>query len=60
MKRKISAGRLLSIIGTLILCAGLICSGFELVSDTVFRGIVGVGAAIHVLALICILKRKEF
>ena len=59
MKRKISVGQLVSMIGTLILCIGLLCNGFELVSNTVFRLIVLAGIIVQVIALILILSRKE-
>ncbi|MBR0026799.1 MAG: hypothetical protein IJP37_06540 [Clostridia bacterium] len=59
MKRKISVGQLVSMIGTLILCIGLLCNGFELVSNTVFRLIVLAGIIIQVIAFILILSRKE-
>ncbi|MBQ3108530.1 MAG: hypothetical protein IJC67_02850 [Clostridia bacterium] len=59
MKRKISVGQLVSMIGTLILCIGLLCNGFELVSNTVFRLIVLAGIIVQVIAFILILSRKE-
>lgn len=60
MKRKVSIGQLISIIGTLIICVGLFCNGFELVSNTMFRIIVLVGIIAQAIALVFILKRKEF
>ena len=60
MKRKISAGQLISIIGILILSAGLLCNGFELISITVFRVIMAIGIITQVIALILILKNNEY
>ena len=60
MKRKISIAQLISIIGTLILCAGLFCNGFEIISNTVFRIMVAIGIFAHVAALFLILKKSEF
>ena len=59
MKQKRSLGRLVSSIGTLILSVGLICNGFEIISNSVFRLIVLVGIIVHLIALGIILKRKE-
>ncbi|MBQ3140820.1 MAG: hypothetical protein IJC25_02525 [Clostridia bacterium] len=58
--KNVSIGRLISLLGILILSVGLICSGFELVSVTVFRIIVLVGIVTQAIALIVILKKKEF
>jgi len=58
MKR--SLGKYVSVMGTLILCVGLICNGFEIISNSVFRLIVLVGIIVHLIALGIILKRKEF
>lgn len=58
--KKISIGQLISIIGTLFLCAGLICNGFELVSITVFRIIVAIGIIAQIVALFFILKKCEY
>lgn len=60
MKRKISIGRFISIIGTLILCAGLLCNSFELISITVFRIIIAIGIIAQVVALFFILKKNEY
>ena len=60
MKRKYSVGRIVSIIGILILCVGLLCNGFELISITMFRIIVLIGIIVNMIALYIILKRKEF
>ena len=60
MKRKYSVGRIVSIIGILILCMGLLCNGFELISITMFRIIVLIGIIVNMIALYIILKRKEF
>ena len=57
MKR--SLGKYVSVMGTLILCVGLICNGFEMISNGVFRLIVLVGIIVHLIALGIILKRKE-
>ena len=57
--KKMSAGRLISIIGILILSIGLICNAFEFMSITAFRGIVFAGIVIEVIALIFILKKSE-
>lgn len=58
MKR--SLGKLVSSIGTLILSVGLICNGFEIISNDVFRLIVLVGIIVHLIALGIIVKRNEF
>ena len=58
--KNVRIGRLISLLGILILSVGLICSGFELVSVTVFRIIVLVGIVTQAIALIVILKKKEF
>lgn len=60
MKRKVSIGQLISIIGTLILCAGLFCNGFSLISVSVFRIIIAIGIMAQVVALLLILKKNEF
>ena len=56
MKRKFSIGKLLSIIGILILCAGLIFSGIDLIttSSTVYRIIIAI--ITEVVALVFIFK----
>ena len=59
MKRKTSAGQLLSLLGTLLLCAGLILNSFEIVSAAVFRLIVLAGVIVHAISLAIILKRSE-
>lgn len=59
MKRKTSAGQLLSLLGTLLLCAGLILNSFEIVSAVVFRLIVLAGVIVHAISLAVILKRSE-
>ena len=58
MKR--SLGKYVSVMGTLILCVGLICNGFEMISNGVFRLIVLAGIIVHLIAFGIILKRKEF
>jgi hypothetical protein len=60
MKRKYSVGRIVSIIGILILCVGLLCNSFELISTAVFRVVVLVGIIVNLIALCIILKRDEF
>ena len=60
MKRKYSVGRIISIIGILILCVGLLCNSFELISTAVFRVVVLVGIIVNLIALCIILKRDEF
>ena len=60
MKRKYSVGRIVSIIGILILCVGLLCNSFELISTAVFRAVVLVGIIVNLIALCIILKRDEF
>ena len=56
MKRKFSIGKLLSIIGILILCAALIFSGIDLIttSSTVYRIIIAI--ITEVVALVFIFK----
>ena len=58
--KKISIGRLISIIGILILSIGLICNAFEFVSIKAFRVIVLVGIIVHVIALVFALKKNNF
>ena len=58
MKR--SLGKYVSVMGTLILCVGLICNGFEMISNGVFRLIVLAGIIVNLIAFGIILKRKEF
>ncbi len=58
--KKFSIGRLISLIGILVLAIGLICNAFEFVSITAFRIIVLVGIITEVVALIFILKKSEF
>ena len=60
MKRTVSVGQLTSMIGTLILCAGLFCNGFELISNILFRIIVVIGILVHVVALFFVLKKNEY
>ena len=60
MKRRWSVGRIVSVIGILILCVGLLCNGFELISNTLFRIIVLLGIIVNMVALYIILKRDEF
>ena len=60
MKRKCSVGRIVSIIGILILCVGLLCNSFELISTAVFRVVVLVGIIVNLIAFCIILKRDEF
>lgn len=60
MKRKYSVGRIVSIIGILVLCVGLLCNSFELISTAVFRVVVLVGIIVNLIALCIILKRDEF
>ena len=61
MKRKLSIGKLLSVIGILILCVGLLCSGFEIISasSTVFRIIIAIGIITQAVALVFIIKKNE-
>ncbi len=58
--KKISIGRLIGIIGILVLSIGLISNAFEFISITVFRIIVLVCIIIEVVALVLILKKNEF
>ena len=60
MKRKCSVGRIVSIIGILILCMGLLFNSYELISTAVFRVVVLVGIIVNLIALCIILKRDEF
>ena len=60
MKSKCSAGRIVSVVGRLILCVGLLCNSFELISTAVFRVVVLVGIIVNLIALCIILKRDEF
>lgn len=58
--KKISIGRIISLIGILVLSIGLICNAFEFVSIAAFRIIVLVGIIMEVIALIIILMKSEF
>lgn len=58
--KNVSIGRLILFIGMLIVCIGLICNGFEIVSVTQFRIIVLVGVIAEIIAIIFILKKGEF
>ena len=60
MNTKMSIGQWLSLIGTLILCIGLLFNGLEIISNDLFRFIVLIGVIIHAAALAVILKRKQF
>ena len=60
MKSKWSLGRIVSVVGILILGVGLLCNSFELISTTVFRIVVLVGIVVNLIALCIILKREEF
>ena len=60
MKKRWSVGRIVSVIGMLILCIGLLLNGFELISNTIFRVIVLVGIIVNLVALCIILKKEEF
>ena len=60
MKKRMSPGQTISLIGTLIICIGLLCNGFELISNAAFRLIVLAGVIIHAAALAVILKRNQF
>lgn len=56
----IGIGRWISMIGILILSAGLLCHGLEAISDTAFRVITLIGIIVQITALVFILKKKEF
>lgn len=58
--KKIGIGRLVSLIGILVLSVGLVCNAFEIVSITAFRMIVLAGIITEVIALVFILKKSEF
>jgi hypothetical protein len=60
MKREYSVGHIVSVVGILILCVGLLCNSFELISTAVFRVVVLVGIIVNLIALCIILKRDEF
>ncbi len=60
MKKKLSLARIISSIGILILCAGLICNAFELINVFIFRITTLIGIIIQIIALIVAFKRKEF
>lgn len=60
MKQKMSMGQWISLIGTLILCIGLLFNGFELISPSAFRLIVLLGVIVHGAALAVILKQHQF
>ena len=60
MNTKMSIGQWLSLIGTLILCIGLLFNGFEIISGDLFRLIVLAGIIIHGAALAIVLKRNQF
>lgn len=58
--KKYSIGRIISLIGILILAIGLICNSFELISLTIFRIVVLAGIITQIVALVLILTKKEF
>lgn len=60
MKPNMSISQWLSLIGTLILCIGLLLNGFEIISGDHFRLIVLAGVIIHGAALAVIIKRNQF
>ena len=60
MKSKWSVGRIVSVIGILILGVGLLCNSFEFISTAAFRVVVLVGIIVNLIALCIILKREEF
>ena len=55
-----SIARLFSIAGTLILCAGLFCNAFGLISVFALRILVLIGIILHVAALFTIFRNNEF
>ncbi len=60
MKKKLSLARIISYIGILVLCAGLICNAFELINVFIFRITTLIGIIIQVIALIVDLNEKNF
>ena len=58
--KEIRIGRLIALIGILVLSTGLICNAFEIISLTVFRIIVLAGIITEVIALVFTLKKSEF
>ena len=59
MKRKISIGQFISLIGTGIAGIGLLLNGFEICSNTVFRIIILTALILQIISIIIILTRKE-
>ncbi len=60
MKTKISIDRLALLIGTLIICMGLICNAFQIISNAAFRCIVLAGIIVHGISLAIIFKQNQF
>ena len=60
MQRKWSKGRIISLTGTIMLCMGLFCNAFGLLSNTVFRIIVLMGIILQGIALFLTFKKGEF
>jgi len=58
--KRIGSGRLISLIGILVMSAGLICNAFEIVSVRSFRMIVLVGIVMEVSTFIFVLQKSEF
>ena len=55
-----SPGRWISALGTLMLCAALVCNSFSLLSAGLFRALVLIGVAVQLSALIVSLRTGRF
>ncbi|MEE1250933.1 MAG: hypothetical protein UHU19_17140 [Lachnospiraceae bacterium] len=61
-KKKFSIGKFISVIGILILCAGLFFSGIDFIStsSTVFRIVIAIGIITEIVAIVFIFKNNKF
>ena len=55
-----SPGRWISALGTLVLCAALVCNSCSLLSAGLFRALVLIGVAVQLSALIVALRTGRF
>ncbi|MBE5777412.1 MAG: hypothetical protein E7326_07945 [Clostridiales bacterium] len=55
-----SPGRWISSLGTLLICAALVCNSFSLLSAGLLRALVLIGVAVQITALIVALRTGRF
>lgn len=60
VKKRVSFGRVINMIGILIMAISLLGNAFELLSITTFRIMIFFGILVQGIGLIYILKKKEF